>query len=98
MNELQERIETNVSNYIFSMKVPAKYWDTFYAKADGFFKQYYGDVRWVGLMHLIDEVNNNHRYQLMYDELETIKAKVEAEKQPEPEQKGVKVTTFGAKE
>lgn len=100
MNEqrdLKDRVETEVVNYVFSMKVPAKYWDDFYNKADGFFKKYYGDVRWVGLMHLIDKTLEDHRYQLLYDELEAIKAKTQEQKKPEPEQKGVNVVTFGKK-
>jgi hypothetical protein len=99
MDSLKDRVETDLVYRVFSMKVPMKYWDDFYVKADKFFKDYYGDVRWVGLSNMIDAIEQDIKYHMMFEEIEDLKLRI-AELEETPK-KGVNLNqapkTFGMK-
>lgn len=96
MNRLQDKIESTLVTRTFHVGgMPEKV----FKEIDGFCKEYYGDSRWTMIADLHRAVRDDYKYNLLYDEVQSLKREVELLKTSKedsiPHDPRVKITTFG---
>ena len=94
MNDLKERIESNVVNRTFSASgMP----ETVFKEVNAFCKEFYGDSRWVMIADLMRMAKEDIKFTMLYDELAVVKGRVAKLEEQKSEKKPSRVTTFGAR-
>jgi len=95
-NELKERLENTLITRTFNVSgMPESVWK----EVDSFCKARYGDVRWVMVKDLIALAEIDWKYEMLFEELQALKAKTEAgEKQGVNPVQRPTVKTFGETE
>lgn len=96
-DELRDKIEKNVIDYVFKVSVPAAYYKDFFELVDTFCKDYYGDVRWVMLKDLVTNAQADWKYKVLYDDIEALRDEVASMKGLDVNQKPTK-KAFGSEE
>lgn len=79
MNELQEKIESNVITKTFHI---AGMPETFWKEINSYCRDSYGDVRWVMLQDLFKATQRDYKFEMLYsrvDELEASLAELQQE-------------------
>lgn len=97
MNELQERLEGKLITRTFHISgMPESVWK----EINSFCLTHYGDVRWVMLKDLINLAKIDWKYEMLFDEIMTLKEEIAKLKEQDEEEVGdskFRVKTFGNK-
>lgn len=95
MNPLREKIEGSIITRTFHVSgMPEKV----FLEVNGFCKENYGDNRWTMIQDLLRFVKDDYKYNLIYDEVVSLKNEVALLKNkevPVEEPKPKKFGTFG---
>jgi hypothetical protein len=83
MNELQEQIESKVITRTFNVSgMP----ESNFKMVDEFCKEFYGDSRWVMIVDLLKNAQEDYKYAMLYEEIQQLKQEL-AEMKEQPQQK-----------
>ena len=69
MNELQEKIESNVITKTFHI---AGMPETFWKEINTYCRDNYGDVRWVMLQDLFKATERDYKFEMLYSRIEEL--------------------------
>ena len=98
MNDLQNKIEGNLVTRTFHVGgMPEKV----FKEIDSFCKEYYGDSRWTMIADLHRAVRDDYKYNMLYDELMSLKREVQLLKSIEETKEAPvkkRIATFGSKD
>ena len=95
MNDLKERLESTVITKTFNISgMPETTWK----EVNSFCKEFYGDARWVMVADLVRMNKEDFKFQMLFEEIQELKAEIELLKNKEVTPKtGKEVPTFGKK-
>jgi hypothetical protein len=93
-NELKDKLESTLITRSFNISgMPLKDWE----HINSFCKENFGDSRWNMIVTLVNNAEEDWKYNLLYEEIQDMKVKIaEMSGNVKPEEVKKKIKTFGS--